>query len=87
MQNIDSNNELVTEIRVHGEMAVEVILALPNQADREALLEKAKQMVIDALKVAINDIPECSAEAQCSPYQDLEADFIDDKSTPPDEIS
>ena len=67
--------ELV-DVRVEGEISIEIILSLSKEKT-EQLIEKAKTLVRDALKQALNDIPEIAAstEAYCEPYQPLIAEI------------
>ncbi len=71
-----ASQKKTVDVRVEGEMSVEIILSLPSQGEKE-LLEKAKRIVREALKQALNDIPEIadSVEAYCEPYQELNAEI------------
>ncbi len=54
------------DIRVSGQMEIEVILTLPKDQE-EKLIAKAELIVRDALKQALNDIEEVepTVEAYC----------------------
>lgn len=66
------------DVRVSGEVSIEITLTLPNQIEEEEILEEARQKVCDALKQALDDMPEIatsvSVEAYCEP-QDLVAEI------------
>jgi len=75
LPNSQEKVELV-DVRVEGEVSIEILLSLPKE-EKEQLLAKAIELVQDALKQALNNMPTIAptVEAYCEPRQKLTAEI------------